>query len=928
MKHVEQLIKYRPSPHWTRLATASVFAIALAGCGGGGGGDATVVTPTPSVPTVSVPTGTKIVLTSTTPSAQFAALTPAVPEVKVSISSPPVVSFSVTDGNGNPIVGLGNKSKSATSKYAGYSNLSFSLAKLVPGTANAPSKWVNYIVTTVPTYKSATAAVLDDPANINASVPTRPSTDNTGTLVDNGNGTYTYTFFRDITKVKDVVAAAAETTLNKNADLGDLTYEPNAVHRLTIQISGNAPGTGTNTPTGANSGVTAVPIKKPVDAIFDFIPATGKAVTAADPSREVTATSKCNECHTSLGGIPGDTSSDSGAAFHGGSRNSTQYCVVCHTDQRKYGRAAATATTTGYTGSAYRIDDRAVGDFPNLIHKTHFGKLLTKDGYDYAGVKFNEVKYPQDARNCTKCHDATATSTAKTANGDNWINVPSRVSCGGCHDAVNFATGKVTKKGLTTNHFPGPQANDTSCVTCHTATNNAIYHLAVTPPNAANSLLPGGTNTNTNAAWIASNTGRLPAGAIKVTYDVQSVSRNAAKNPVMVFKMLQNGVAVPLNDKATKTEIWDNFIGAPSVYFVYAMPQDGIAAPADFNAAAPVYLRSLWNGKAAGTLTGPDASGYYTATLTAVTVPDTAVMLTGGLGYSYNVLTALPLTQTNLADYPVKASTATGLTAGMPNMTGGLVVISPNVNKVATGYSARRPIVDDAKCNNCHQELGTFTEDAFHAGQRNDGTTCSWCHTPNRTSSGWSADSASFVHSIHAGKKLTNDYTWHATSATEGFKDVRYPGILKECSTCHLPGTFDYSATTSASALNKRQFRTVMTGTSSAATFSTSPYVAQAAGTAYGVGYSVSAATGGITAAADTTLVISPITTVCFACHDDAKTVKASMGETAVAHMKNNGASIYEPRSTALAKVELCATACHVSSNAVGLSIKDVHAVK
>ena len=62
MKHVEQLIKYRPSPHWTRLATASVFAIALAGCGGGGGGDATVVTPTPSVPTVSVPTGTKILL--------------------------------------------------------------------------------------------------------------------------------------------------------------------------------------------------------------------------------------------------------------------------------------------------------------------------------------------------------------------------------------------------------------------------------------------------------------------------------------------------------------------------------------------------------------------------------------------------------------------------------------------------------------------------------------------------------------------------------------------------------------------------------------------------------------------------------------------------------------------------------------------------
>ena len=29
-----------------------------------------------------------------------------------------------------------------------------------------------------------------------------PSTDNTGTLVDNGDGSYTYTFYRDITPFK------------------------------------------------------------------------------------------------------------------------------------------------------------------------------------------------------------------------------------------------------------------------------------------------------------------------------------------------------------------------------------------------------------------------------------------------------------------------------------------------------------------------------------------------------------------------------------------------------------------------------------------------------------------------------------------------------------------------------------------------------
>ena len=128
-------------------------------------------------------------------------------------------------------------------------------------------------------------------------------------------------------------------------------------------------------------------------------------------------------------------------------------------------------------------------------------------------------------------------------------------------------------------------------------------------------------------------------------------------------------------------------------------------------------------------------------------------MLTGGMGYSYNNRTSLPLTQTNLAAYPVtKTTLATSASpAGMPNAWGGLIVIAPNKQVVATGFTGRRAIVEDARCNSCHQELGTFTEDAFHAGQRNDGTTCSWCHTPNRTNTGWSVDSTTFVHAIHGG---------------------------------------------------------------------------------------------------------------------------------------------------------------------------------
>ena len=61
---------------------------------------------------------------------------------------------------------------------------------------------------------------------------------------------------------------------------------------------------------------------------------------------------------------------------------------------------------------------------------------------------------------------------------------------------------------------------------------------------------------------------------------------NCSGNPVIVFQLLQNGTAVPFNDPAAKTEIWDNFIGSPSLYFDWAVPQDGITAPADFNASS------------------------------------------------------------------------------------------------------------------------------------------------------------------------------------------------------------------------------------------------------------------------------------------------------------------------------------------------------
>jgi len=934
-------------PHWLAVVVAAVIAASLAGCGGDGGEAGPAGPPGPEGPagppgnpgtpgspggagTTSVGSNALTNPEAITTNAQaWANLQPTVTITSVAIASPPVVKFTVVDSFGKAVVGLGNTSKSATAVAASYPNLSFAIAKLVPGASGAPSKWVSYIVTSVPS--SATASAT----------PSRPSTDNTGTLVDNGDGSYAYTFYRDITTVKSQLDGMTVSPPNNIADLGDVTYNPNLTHRVTIALSGSAPATGSNTPTGASSSVASVSMKHPANAIYDFIPATGAKVTASDFSREVVSIANCEACHRQLGGIPGLSEAEAAAGFHGGSRNETQYCVVCHTDQRRYGQKEATFTSNGairtFTSETRLVDGRTIGNLPNFIHKLHMGPYLVHEKYDYADALPAKTTYPQDIRNCTSCHDGSSTPsrTTKTKDGDNWKTKPTALACGACHDGIDFAkaTGLTLKDkaaGLTQSningtglaHPAGPLPDDSQCALCHKsngtfpAADIDLAHIPVTPPNPDNALAVAGGNSNTHAAWIASggSVGRLPPGAVSPTYEVKSVSRNASKQAVMVFRWLQNGQVAPIADFATapvnpatgQKEMWIGFMGSPSAYFVFAVPQDGLATPADFNATVSGYLRKIWDGTAtgsgAGTLTGPDGSGFYTVTLTGVTIPDNAVMLTGGMGYSYGNSSTLPLTQTNLPDFPVSDPVA-----GQTNKKGGLIVIAPNVQMVAAGYTGRRAIVEDKRCNACHQELGTFSKDAFHAGQRNDGTTCSWCHTPNRTSSGWSADSTSFVHAIHGGAKRQVPYNWHASSSTEGYFKITYPGILNDCQTCHLPGTFDFSATPSA-ALSSRQVRTVGQGTYSASV-SLSPYVEL--GTNYGSGFSFSATSGVTTEAAPTTLVMSPTVAVCSACHDSSD---------ALSHMKGNSGSFYAARSAALGTSETCLV-CHGTGRTADIAV-------
>jgi OmcA/MtrC family decaheme c-type cytochrome len=893
---------------WIALAGAGLLATVIAGCGGSDGKDgapgadgATGATGAtgPAGPSADTPIFNSN-STAPTPAqtATWSALTPQVTVTSVTIASPPVVTFTVKDAYGNPVVGLGSKSKSGTATVASLANISFTLAKLVPAQTTTgggktfntePSKWVSYLVIKPVTVAQAGGTIGSaDACNNTASAVatwcgTYPTVDREGTLKDNGDGTYEYTFYRDVTQVATIVGGLNDSAdgFAKKADLGDLTYDGTLTHRLGIQIGGNAPGTGSNTP-NATTSVTAVAMAKPANVWYDFIPAGGDVTT----TRQVVQLDSCSSCHD-------------GKVLAHGQRKDPNYCVTCHTDQIKFAFnggeapmladgitfAVQTGTNAQVRPKQAIVDGRAVGNYPNMIHKTHMGEELVRQGYNFNNASeglYNTFAFPQDPSNCTKCHNGTATTdplVAKvTPNGDNWKNNPSMLACGACHDGINFATGKgitladkaagVIDIANGSGHVGGPQTDNGACNLCHNAGNIPLYH-----------------QTN----YATSNNPVPKDGASTFAYELNSVTLNANRQPVFKFKITKDGATVTSLPIA-------GFTGGPSFYIAFAVPQDGIAAPADFNATANASLANLLSG-ANGTFvsTTADGSGYFTVTLTGtvaspVTVPANAKIVTGAMIGNF--------TQTSLAR---QAPTRLAM-------------------KAVSSTDARRAIVASSKCDACHDQLGTSP--SFHGGARNDPQACNFCHTGNRTSSGWSADSSTFVHGIHGAEKRSVAFTWHATSPTDNYSEIGYPGVLQDCNQCHLPNTVNFGAngatlqssllwSTTATGIFNGNVGTLTNGCTVTATnnclatetsvAALSPYVIKDNTYSYGSGFSFNVATGATTEAAATTLVNSPIASACFACHDT---------DAARGHMSSNGGAIYEPRSTALQKIEGCLV-CH-----------------
>jgi len=105
---------------------------------------------------------------------------------------------------------------------------------------------------------------------------------------------------------------------------------------------------------------------------------------------------------------------------------------------------------------------------------------------------------------------------------------------------------------------------------------------------------------------------------------------------------------------------------------------------------------------------------------------------------------------------------------------------------------ARRVVVDRANCNKCHDNL------ALHGGNFQNTAMCVMCHNPNGDDSSQrpaaqnppeSIDFKRFIHRIHTGENLTQDFTIYGfRGSVNNFNGVRFPGDRRDCEKCHVPG--------------------------------------------------------------------------------------------------------------------------------------------
>jgi len=395
------------------VGVLGAFALSLQGCEGDQGGAGPAGPAGPSGPPGPPGSGATVGIE------EAQAISGVISGVTVPASGQPAVQFALADELGRPLRGLQA------------SQVSFVVARLAPGQNGQSSEWRAYTRRT------------EDPGPVGSGTqPVNQATTEaatSGQFVDNGNGTYQYTFAKNITNDADI------------------PYDASLTHRVGFEIRGLAPA---------------------INPVYTFQPSSG--ATTDIFSREIVDNDTCNACHDQL-------------EFHGGARFDTRYCVMCHAPTTLDAQSGNTVDFKVMIHKIHRgseLPSVQPATLPPGVTDGVIGLGLTYGIYGRSNTfnDYSDILYPQDHRNCTTCHEETDADTPEASNYRITVN---SAPCGACHDAttqqivggvpqgsppvaINFQTGQ--------GHSAANLAvQDQDCVTCHgpdATINNGLLRTA------------------------------------------------------------------------------------------------------------------------------------------------------------------------------------------------------------------------------------------------------------------------------------------------------------------------------------------------------------------------------------------------------------------------------------------------------------------
>jgi OmcA/MtrC family decaheme c-type cytochrome len=483
----------------------------------------------------------------------------------------------------------------------------------------------------------------------------------------------------------------------------------------------------------------------------DFVPDGGPVSVVREP----TTTAQCNSCHNPL-------------ALHGSGRREVSLCKLCHTSQAVDPDTGNTIEFAPMVHSIHRgrelpsVDGGVVGTKYSIIgyrqsEHVYAERVQACEGGPFASAvctsdadcgeggtctdeKTAGVGFPQDLRNCGKCH--TDGSTAA-----NHLENPSSSACVGCHDNVNpslVETGAGPPGFL---HLAGPQP-EAACRLCHVA-QGPEFGISVA---GAHTIPARSQQLAGLEAEILSAVG-APGGSLQ-----------------MEFRILDGGA--PVSD-----------IGGAGLNRIAI----ALSGPnTDFGAFDPPLIRpTVFGSGSSGVLSGPDPLGVFTYE-TDETLPEDAYgTWRVGLEARRSVelldpFGAAAASATEAVQNPVLDFSVDGSPLAPRREVAGMDNCGECHGTFSKGFNIHGSLRNQSDyCVICHNpSMSDFA-------RRNPAVTDENASVVNEP-----IGFKHMIHKIHTGEELESKpyiiYGFGFPFTPHEFSEVRFPGNRADCATCHV----------------------------------------------------------------------------------------------------------------------------------------------